>query len=159
MEIFLARFTIKSRVVRYMKKNQMVMKNLVYVLISVFCLACFCSCSIKEKIHNRKEERALAKEEKKRKAELKLVMDSIKVLESAYKDDTCIHVFDVSNRKSEFRCVTYYPENAPDDFRFSTAYLHMANGKVYIRTCNNWPQMLSSINPARERRMYRERRM
>ena len=132
---------------RYIKKNQMVriMRSLVYALISAFSLVCLCSCSIKGKIHNWKEERVVLKEKKKRKAEIKFTLDSIRELASAYKDDTCIHAFAVSNRNLEFKCVTYYPENMPSDFIYTTAYFHTSSGEVYMGTREHWPAMISPI--------------
>ena len=44
MKIFLARFAIKSRVVRYMKKNQMVMKKIVSIILIVLAAVLFTSC-------------------------------------------------------------------------------------------------------------------
>lgn len=77
--LFLPPTTIRLWGVRYVKKNQMVriMRNLAYILISAFCLVCFCSCSIGEGLQARIEKKRLNDE-------FEFSLDSIRKIASAY---------------------------------------------------------------------------
>ncbi len=103
------------------------MRNLAYILISTFCLACFCSCSIGEKLQARIEKKRLNDE-------FEFSLDSIKKIASAYRGDTCIHEFaicDGDKRPNRLLSFVLYPENITDKGTI-TKIRHLSNGTIWL---------------------------
>ena len=94
MKIFLARFAIKSRVVRYMKKNQMVMKRIASIILIVLAAVLFTSCrSLTYRAH-RLEHKALRTNDEVEKrrylaaADWYRTVDSVNKVADYFKNDT-----------------------------------------------------------------------
>ena len=94
MKIFLARFTIKPRVVRYMKKNQMVMKKIASIILIVLAAVLFTSClSLTYRAH-RLERKALKTNDKSERnrclilADWYRTVDSVNKVADYFKNDT-----------------------------------------------------------------------
>lgn len=66
------------------------MRNLAYILISAFCLVCFCSCSVGERLQAMIEKKRLNDE-------FEFSLDSIRKIASAYKDDHAAHSYELCN--------------------------------------------------------------
>lgn len=99
------------------------MRNLAYILISAFCLVCFCSCSVGERLQAMIEKKRLNDE-------FEFSLDSIRKIASAYKDDHAAHNYEVCNWRK--RQTPSY--ETPSYVLFSGAnggdYIHLSNGDI-----------------------------
>ncbi len=96
-----------------------IMRSLVYIFVSVFCVVLFSSCAVRENLQARIEHRRLFKE-------MQFSLDSIKKIASAYEDDNYGHTYEFCNWQNR---------NSPSYvFFFGTkggGFTHFSDGRIF----------------------------